>query len=323
MNLSFTACSFFLKKFNERKISNNIYDLNKNIIIHKDEDIVFENALSLFDEFFQKNNGFNDDKNNSRAFTCDYIGDKVENDNYVLYSARIGSGYYGDSSDIININTKNLVHKKTKEEVELKYFYVLIVIPKDNPDLVVNKGILIFQNIGRFGIKTMLCEEMDKYFKLNYNVVLRCYNIAPSLFIDSLLAGNMLKGLTLIRHNKSADSSDNYYYGCRTEERRFFNIDFKEKGLHQLVKKFKRFIDNPHEKFIGDDNEKYDEVKIEIKTGEKNRKISLSNLDNVSIIESLPPGIKNDSGNADLTKLVNYLKDRIDIYLDNMCLREE
>ena len=45
-------------------------------------------------------------------------------------------------------------------DVAEKNFYVYIIIPKDNRKVTVNKGMMIFQNIGIFGVKTITCDYL-------------------------------------------------------------------------------------------------------------------------------------------------------------------
>ncbi|MFR7604647.1 MAG: hypothetical protein ACLUV3_04625 [Oscillospiraceae bacterium] len=45
-----------------------------------------------------------------------------------------------------------------------KRFYMFVVIPKDNVKVKVDKGMMIFQNIGVFGVKTITYEKNKPLF---------------------------------------------------------------------------------------------------------------------------------------------------------------
>ncbi len=61
---------------------------------------------------------------------------------------KINFGAYGVESEITDIETNEVVHKKKGNEADIKQFYFFIAIPKENEKYEVEKGIIIFQNIG-------------------------------------------------------------------------------------------------------------------------------------------------------------------------------
>lgn len=46
---------------------------------------------------------------------------------------------------------------------------------------------LIFQNTGIFGVKTITSKYMNKFFRDEYNLTLRLSTISSSLFLDKTL----------------------------------------------------------------------------------------------------------------------------------------
>lgn len=65
-------------------------------------------------------------------------------------------------------------------------------------------------------------------------------------------------------------------------------------------------------------DENYDKLKVDI--GGRTRIIDLHNIDNLSVIEGIPDGIKGADGNADIDKLIAFIKDLIIDYMTEMVL---
>lgn len=59
----------------------------------------------------------------------------------------------------------------------------MFIIPRDNNNVRVNKGLIIFQNVGVFGVKTTTIQKINDYFTENYNISLKCATVTPTLFV--------------------------------------------------------------------------------------------------------------------------------------------
>ena len=66
------------------------------------------------------------------------------------------AGYYGYASKLVNRKTKSTVHKKSRDEADVKPFYVVVVIPNDTEISKAQSGLILFQEIGIYGVKTCL-----------------------------------------------------------------------------------------------------------------------------------------------------------------------
>ena len=65
----------------------------------------------------------------------------------------------------------------------------------------------------------------------------------------------------------------------------------------------------------------YDNLKLVVDIGGRNRTINIHKLENLSIIEAIPDTIRNEEGNANFTLLIDYFKTVADEYLNEMVLR--
>lgn len=321
LNLSITACSFYLKKSNS--IGNKyIYELNKPIKIKEatPNEQQIDNCFELFENFFNKYRGLTSDEESQKVFKCTYNHEKIDTEQFIIYPVVINSGIYGSSSEIINIRTQKIKYKKNPDDVDIRKFYLFIVFPKDNPTVKVQKGMLIFQNIGPYGVKTIITQKLQEFFSSNYNITLNCATIAPSLFIKKVLKKESIKKITVTKNYKSSDSIDNLNIGYGKEIRTYLGLNFSEPIWEKIKNSMLYVSGGKNRLFEFIDNQKYDSVKAIVEIGDRTRTISLNNLENLSIIESIPDEIKDAAGNADKDKLIAHIKNVIKEYLDEMVL---
>lgn len=185
-NLSLTACSFFLQKTNSKKAAD-IYALNRPLITDSTAGVKIS-VVDLFELFFQNCAEIRKDSNKQQSFSCDLSSEHIsETDDYKMICVRMLSGIYGSSSDILDGNTHKLKYRKKSTDIDTRPFYVFVVIPKDSEKVVVQKGILIFQNVGPFGIKTITTENMQAFFSETFQISLKCRTIAPELFVRKVI----------------------------------------------------------------------------------------------------------------------------------------
>lgn len=77
-----------------------------------------------------------------------------------MYCVKIYSGIYGSSSEIIDGDTEKVRYKKKSSDIDTRPFYLMVILPKDNEKVIVQKGMFIFQNVGQFGVKTITTNLM-------------------------------------------------------------------------------------------------------------------------------------------------------------------
>lgn len=321
VNLSITACSFSLSLANTKK-GTGIINLNHPLSVKRfsTTNLNFSNAFGLLEDFFKAHADIYDDKESQRLYKCEYKPeDKVETDEFVVYPVTIKSGVYGSSSDIIDSETKEIKYNKKTTDADFKQFYLMVVFPKDNSKVTVQRGLFIFQNIGSYGIKTVTTERMKYHLSYNFRITLTCNTISPSLFLNKMLEENEIKEIRLIKHYTSSDAADNLTCGYGEEMRVIRKLDFKNPLLQQLKESMKYMMGGKN-RTIEFENIEYNKVKPVIMIGDRQRTFDLSNLENVSIIEALPNSLKGIDGNPDKDKLIEYLLDIIISYLKEMSL---
>lgn len=237
-----------------------------------------------------------------------------------MYYTRIYSGIYGSSSEIIDGSTQKIKYKKRSSDIDTRPFYLIVIFPKDTKQVIVQKGLFIFQNVGQFGVKTITTTLMQEFFSNEYKITLRCNTISPNLFIKKVIRKDNIKKLVMIKNIKSSDISDNMGMGYGTEIREISNLNFNEGMWNRLMDKI-RYVAGGRFCLFEFEQINYDNLKVIVDIGGRTRKINLHNLENMSIIEAIPDEIKMADGHPNLPMLLEHLKKVTTEYLEEMVLQ--
>lgn len=322
--LSITACSFCLRKSNSKNI-NGVYNLNEGVSISDTDgnQQYFADCSLLFELFFENHSLLTSYADREQSFQCQYDSKNcIETDTFKMIYAKINSGMYGSSSEIIDGNTKALSYQKKASDIDVRPFYLAIVFPKDNQKVTVQKGMLIFQNVGQYGIKTITTSLMQQFFSDKLKISLNCMTIAPSLFIKKNLQRENVKKIRMIKNFKSGDVADNQALGYGVEVREIGNLNFTE-SKWGMIKSSIRHAAGDKNNLFEFENKKYDNLKVVVEIGNRTRTISVHNLDNLSIIEDIPDDIRMLTGHPDEKLLMDYLTKVATEYLEEMVLSVE
>lgn len=320
-NLSLTACSFHLRKTNS-KGNLHIYSLNKSAVVtdNNGNSYSFNDMTVPFISFFKNHNRFMKDDKKKQSFQVDFNDENiVETDDFRMIYAKIHSGYFGSSSEIIDGTTEKVTYQKKASDIDAYPFYLAIVFPKDSGDIIVQKGMLLFQNIGPLGVKTITTTLMQEYFSTSFNLTLKCNTISPSLFVQKILQPEKIKNIVMIKNMKSTDSADNIHRGYGSEIRTLGHLHFSTSRWSTLLDKMRFFAGTRYSLFEFE-NIEYDTLKVVVQVGGRDRIINLHNIDNLSIIESIPDEIQMLDGHPNPALLINYLKTVTNEYLSEMVL---
>lgn len=319
-NLSLTACSFYFKKSNSRKLDK-IFSLNSAVTgIHNDKEFALSGAQELFESFFRAHENMATDDIRKQTFSCRYKDTfTCETAAFKMLYTKIQSGIYGTSSEIYDADTRKVKLKKSARDIDVRPFYLFVVLPKDTEDLKVQKGMLIFQNVGQFGVKTITTELMQSYFSSQYGITIVCKTIAPDLFIKKVIRKDNIKKLVMIKNVKSADDTDTGR-GYGKEVREIGDLRFSDTLWSKIHNKIQWVAGGKYNLFEFE-QQTYDTLKVVVDIGGRDRKIDLHNLDNLSIIEAIPDEIRMADGHPNEQMLIQHFTKVADEYLDEMVLR--
>lgn len=312
-SLSLTACSFHLRPLYS---TNEYYDLNKNITCGKNKEHT-KDVFSLIKEFFKVFSSVIDDKSSKTTFRCEEISEVVDKERYRYVYLKIKSGDYGSSSDIVNKDSDEVAYKKDANQTEERPFILYIVVPKGSKKVIAQKGIMFFQNVGGYGIKTITSNYMRKLFSDEYNIKLNFRTIVPELFIKKCVTKENLGEIIMIKNGISEDTADKTYNGYGQEVRRISKLCLSKSKWDDLHRKIKFFSESKYNLFEFENNN-YDDLKLKLKMGERDRIINMNNLENLSIIESIPDNIKDKGGHPKIDSLLEHFEKVTVEYLNEM-----
>lgn len=319
-DLSITACSFHTRKKN-KKGEEGICSLNnpkQYIDKEKKEEIEFSDFMEVFKDFWSKNIEYSNYIEEQKLFSFDK-NVKIEGEewNYKYFMGRINSGSYGIESEITDIETNEVVYQKKGKDADIKPFYFFLAIPKKNEKYEIEKGIIIFQNIGVFGIKTITMNYLKDYLTKYFNISIYSGNICPEVFVERLLSENKINKLIVVKNTISNDAADNIGIGYGRQEVSYSKLIMKDSMKEKLI----NFTKSKNRIFELKDAT-YDQVKVNVEDRNgRVRTINLSNINNLSVIESIPNEIRLQNGYPDQEKLLEHFKNVTSEYMEKMVFK--
>lgn len=306
-NVSYTACSFVMHK--KRKINERCF-LYEKCIKNENENKLY-NAKEVIEKYIDSCNKLRDNVSEKRLFKMKKVKEGIEGKiEYVL--VEIESGRYGYASSITNKDTQKVTYEQKETDASLMKFEVAILFPKDMENKKAFKGFMFFQNYGQYGIKTETIRGLKNFLSSDYNATIWVGNISPDIFIDTMLKEENLQKICFVNNKVSIDSSDNMSFAYGKEQR----IIEKIKLAPSFISKLKGYMKG-NSRIFEFENKEYDDVKVELKIGERKRIIGLNNIERVSIIESLPEDlIKN--GEIDRERYIKIILERTSEYMEKV-----
>lgn len=317
-NLSLTACSFMLKKSYTK---DEYYYLNDEICVEKEESTNNYTVQKMFYAFFEKYVNAIDDEEKKKSFHCLYENtNQGETEDFYYLYAVIKSGSYGSSSDIVDNDTKKVIHKVEPNHTVEKPFYLYVVIPKDNKRVKVQKGMLFFQNVGPFGVKTITTDYMKEFFSENFNITVICKTIASNLFIERILTKENVSQIIMTQNHVSGDSVDRMTMGYGVETRVIGKLSFAT-GVWEKIKDQINYFAKGKYNLFEFNGTNYDGLKLKVNIGGRDRIINMNNIENLSLIEGIPDMVQDIDGHAKKELLLEHFKKVAIDYLKEMVLQ--
>jgi len=249
------------------------YLLLDNFFGEQDFFAFFQEYISSFD----KNMLVNEQQKKSLQFITEFTS--IASDKRTI-SGIIESGDYGVESRIVNKNSKKEKYRKEVDDIDIKPFYFLILAGKGH-----DKGLLILQRLGGFGINSIFTNHFELFFKQKKEgLILEFSPFVSRQLAKQFLDNGAIKEFTLRRYNLPPDIASKLGFLNHTEEILSveLKITAKKKNKLSLNNKVKKFIKDPNAKLfdlkelesIGFDGEHKSLMKV--KLGNNTRTIDLS-----------------------------------------------
>lgn len=219
------------------------------------------------------------------------------------------------------------MYSRTKDDADIKKFRCLLYIPKDIANYKAKKGIILFNTIGNYGVKSITTEYLREFFK-EFNIVFETRSISVLSFLKYIIETKRLKKITFIKNRMNYDDFENMFVNSGREEKAIIYPDMKPYFVSYLESIFaNKKNQNISEVKRGNEiieiqDEKYDDIKLVIKIGARERTVSLQSIEKLSIIEEIPEEIF-ENREKDVDKFINYMLSVIDEYKEQINLYDE
>lgn len=308
--------SFYLRKRysrEEEKIALNSYEIG-----NQKNDF---NVINYLNEFMLKYTNYIDDDKSMKVFSVER-GSIIHNEktDYRFISCIIKSGSYGIESDITDRLTDEVVYTKQYDDADVKKFRCLFYVPKNKKNFIAKKGIIVFQTIGNYGVKTITLKLLRNFFAdADLTFETRCISVVA--FLKEILSQDKLKKVSFIKNVMSSDDSDNIYVNRGKEVLTYVNPHLKSNVLQSLIDLIERKSHN-EQSIIEIDDKFFSDIKLTFKIKESQKTVSLSKIDKFSIIEDIPDNVYRMSVH-DGKILVEYILDSIKDYIEYINMHEE
>ena len=309
-------CSFYLKKKYSRA-ENEICELNQE---YEYDENVYADFFELFRGFVENFSELTDDEKMMKMFAVDQesVNQKIQ-DTYTVASGIINSGAYGTEGELTNKTTKEVVYKRGTEDADIKSFNYTIYVPRDKKKTKVTKGIMLFETIGSYGVKTITIQNMKRFFSEKYGLTLETRSISVRIFLEKLLKDDKLSRITLIKNSVSRDPSDNMFYNVGREEKSFIRPRLKDGWINKLLEKIDGKLDDD---IFEIDDEIYDDIKMTFSHSGRTKTVRLMDIDRFSLVEDIPESVY-PRNITDRGKLLEYMEMTACQYAEKMIFIHE
>ena len=307
-------CSFFMKQ-RFKKGNENVYKLNGeyNYIDDVGNQNSYEDFFAIMQAFCKKYEDVADDEKEQKLFSIKKESVSVsETDTYKTMSFIIMSGSYGIEGYIKKRITYETVHVRTRDQAEIQEFVCVVYIPKDIRGVNIEKGMMVFQSIGNYGVKTITTDYI-RLFLSSMGLTFETRSVSVRAFMEKLIEQGRLYKITLIRDRVSPNDADNMLISTGREEKSYVNPKPKPEWMNRILRIFDS-MDETGVYELPDDNQ-FDDISIQFKIGNRMRTVRLKRLERLSIVEDIPDIIVRES---DLKKIIDYMIQTADTYTEKM-----
>lgn len=311
------VCSFYIKKrFSQG--TNELLPLNLpfSVEIEEGKRAVFDDVFHMLSNFCLRNTFLSDDEKLQKVFSIkENSYQKFDEATHRSCTFIVKSGSYGVEGEITNRRTQEITHRMNSDEAPVKEFRVVAYVHKDAGDVIVTKGILVFQSIASFGVKTITLDRFRRFFA-EYDLTIETRSVSVRTFIEKLIEQGNLYKITLIRNQLSPNTTDNMLINTGREEVSYIHPKLKQEWLQKILTIFQRADETGICEIP--DEENFDDLSVHFKLGDHTRTVRLKYLDRQSIIEDIPDEIIRD---RDENSLSNYMIQTANAYEARMVFR--
>ncbi len=247
-------------------------------------------------------------KTKKNSFKVEKIDGKV----YVCFDVCYGS--YGTNSEITNIDTNEVEFNKKSNYADVNSFRVMFAFSEKKANYDIVKGVVLFQVIGHYGVKSVVNFKLKEFLSLNFNVTPLFLTVSNREVIKQLMEKCKFKQITLIKNEPQAAFTNIWGINCGKETKTYLLGTIKEK--EKFVDIVTNLVTSKNQVYeiIGD----YDDVSFTVENNGRTKTISVNNLDSINLVETLPDDVLDNEGKTITSKIDNYMREIAKGYLNEM-----
>ena len=245
---------------------------------------------------------------------------KVEEKSERIYiSFTVVCGKYGIKSDITDIETNQVLFKRKINNADVKDFRIMLAFAKEQNGFKINKGVILFEVIGQYGVKTLTTNKLREFLSKDFHIMPFFYTVSTREAFEKLVENGAFKTINLIKNEVNSEFSNILGINCGKEVRTIVLASVKEK---------KNFIDKllnlaTSDKEVYEIDDQYDDISITIDMGGRTKTTSIKNFDSLYIVEELPEDVLDIDGEMIIPKIDNAMMQYANDYLDNIVEGDE
>lgn len=242
-----------------------------------------------------------------------------EKNDRVYVSFTIICGAYGIKSKITNIDTNEILFERKPNNADVKDFRVMFAFEKSIEGFEVKKGVVLFQVIGQYGVKSLTTKKFKEFLSNEFNVMPFFYTVSTRQAFERLIENGSFKKIHLIKNEVNPEFSNMLGINGGKEVKTIALAGIKEKK--GFIDKILELATSDREVYEIDDE--YDDVSLTVDIGGRTKTTSIRDIRSLYIVEHLPDDVMGIDGEIIVDKINSYLIEYANDYLDNIVEGDE
>lgn len=242
-----------------------------------------------------------------------------EKNNRVYVSFTVLCGAYGINSNITNIDTNKILYNRKLNNADVKDFRVMFAFAKKQEGFEIKKGVVLFQTIGQYGIKTITNSKFTQFLSNELNVIPYFYSVSTREVLEKLVKYGKFKKINLIKNEVSPEFSNIFGVNCGKEVRTVALTSIREKK--NFIDKLMDLATSGKEVYEIDDS--YNDIKLTVNINGRTKTTSIKDINSLYIVEELPNDVLDIDGKIIISKINNAMMKYADDYLNDIVEGDE
>lgn len=279
-----------------------------------------ENVIQIIEEFYKSKILPEQLDYHKKYFGTKKGSFKIEEKNNRIYiSFTVICGNYGIKSEITDIDTNEVLFKRKVNNADVKDFRIMFAFSKEQKGFIINKGIVLFEVIGQYGVKTLTTKKFREFLSNDFQIIPLFFTVSTREAFEKLIENGSFKKINLIKNEVAPEFSNILGINCGKEVRTVALTSIKEKK--NFVDKLLTLATSNNEVYEIDD--KYDDISLTIDIGGRTKTTSIKDIDSLYIVEELPEDVLDIDGEIIIPNIDNAMIQYADDYLDNIVEGDE